>query len=104
MTTEQAFRDVIAAPWPKRIRGTVRLFPSAIETRALALDEMGLHLWRPIAPCAEVEVALDNPALSWRGGGYSVEKYVSALYWGKLKVYTREGWSHRDGVAGSRTR
>lgn len=62
--------DEITAPWPRRIRGTVRLFPSAIETRTLALDETGRHLWRPIAPCADVEVALEHPALTWRGHGY----------------------------------
>jgi carotenoid 1,2-hydratase len=62
--------DEVAAPVPRRIRGTVRLIPSAIETRMLALDDSGLHRWQPIAPCAEVEVSLTSPALSWRGRAY----------------------------------
>ena len=60
----------IAVPWPRRIRGTVRLFPSAIETRSLALDTVGRHRWQPIAPCARVEVALTSPSLSWSGPAY----------------------------------
>ncbi len=62
--------DEVAVPVPRRIRGTVRLVPSAIETRVLALDEDGLHRWRPIAPCADVEIALSSPSLSWRGRAY----------------------------------
>ena len=62
--------DEVAVPVPRRIRGTVRLVPSAEETRVLALDEAGLHRWRPIAPCAEVEVALTSPALAWHGRAY----------------------------------
>jgi carotenoid 1,2-hydratase len=34
------------------------------------LDGAGRHRWRPIAPCARVEVALDRPALRWAGNGY----------------------------------
>jgi carotenoid 1,2-hydratase len=60
----------IAAPIPRRIRGTVRLYPSALETRTLPLDITGRHRWRPIAPCARVEVALDRPGLSWSGQAY----------------------------------
>jgi carotenoid 1,2-hydratase len=48
----------------------VRLIPSAVETRVLALDDSGRHRWQPIAPCAEVEVALARPSLSWRGQAY----------------------------------
>ena len=58
------------SPIPRPIRGTIRLRPSAVESRVLALDEAGRHLWHPIAPCARVEVALTAPALSWSGAGY----------------------------------
>ncbi len=60
----------VAMPMPKRVRGTVRLHLSAVETRTLALDAGGRHRWRPIAPCARVEVALQNPDLSWSGSAY----------------------------------
>ncbi len=62
--------DEIATPLPRRVRGTVRLVPSAVEPRVLALDSMGRHRWRPIAPCAQVEVSLRYPSLSWAGQGY----------------------------------
>ena len=62
--------DEIGMPVPRRIRGTVRLFPSAIETRVTALDTAGRHRWQPIAPCARVEVSLSQPSLSWSGKAY----------------------------------
>ncbi len=60
----------IGMPLPRRIRGTVRLYPSAIESRVLTLDTGGRHRWQPIAPCARVEVSLEQPALSWSGDAY----------------------------------
>lgn len=62
--------DEVAVPLPRRIRGTVRLVPSTVETRVQALDDSGLHRWQPIAPCADVEVVLRSPSLSWRGRAY----------------------------------
>jgi carotenoid 1,2-hydratase len=58
------------SPIPRPIRGTIRLMPSAVESRTMALDPAGRHVWRPIAPCARVEVALTAPALYWAGPGY----------------------------------
>ena len=62
--------DEIAAPVPSRIRGLVRLHPTALTRHVVALDAAGRHLWSPIAPCARVEVALEHPALRWSGPGY----------------------------------
>jgi carotenoid 1,2-hydratase len=62
--------DEIGMPIPRRIRGTVRLYPAAVESRTLFLDSGGRHRWRPIAPCARVEVALSAPDLSWSGPAY----------------------------------
>lgn len=60
----------VTTPFPARIRGVVRVIPSALTGLELALDAGGHHLWRPIAPCARVEVELDRPALRWCGEGY----------------------------------
>jgi carotenoid 1,2-hydratase len=57
-------------PWPGRISGTVRLHPAALARHGVTLDAAALHRWSPIAPCARVEVALDQPALRWAGEGY----------------------------------
>ena len=62
--------DEIAVPVPRRIRGTVRLYPAALESRSLPLDDAGHHRWQPIAPCARVEVAFDRRGLSWSGPAY----------------------------------
>ncbi len=60
----------VTAPLPSRIRGEVRLHPTAVEHRVATLDKAGRHRWRPIAPCARIEVDLDRPALHWSGPAY----------------------------------
>ena len=55
---------------PKRMRGTVRVRPRAINEIAFPLDDEGRHVWRPIAPRACVDVTLDDPSLCWSGEGY----------------------------------
>jgi carotenoid 1,2-hydratase len=62
--------EEISVPLPRRIRGTVRLHAPAIEIRIVSLDTAGRHHWRPIAPCARVEVDLGTPRLSWSGPAY----------------------------------
>ena len=62
--------DEIGMPVPRRIRGVVRLYPSALETRSLALDAGGRHRWQPIAPCSRIEVTLEQPSVSWSGAAY----------------------------------
>jgi carotenoid 1,2-hydratase len=62
--------DEICAPLPRRVRGSIRLIPSALCERSFALDGAGRHSWSPYAPCARVEVALENPARRWHGAGY----------------------------------
>ncbi|MEJ8851025.1 carotenoid 1,2-hydratase [Variovorax rhizosphaerae] len=62
--------DEVTVPIPSRLRGQVRVHPAAIVARSFALDDTAHHHWRPIAPCARVEVALSHPSLKWRGTGY----------------------------------
>lgn len=62
--------DEITAPIPSRIRGRIRVHPSAVNTRSFTLDPAGRHHWWPIAPISHVEVDLDRPDLHWRGQGY----------------------------------
>lgn len=62
--------DETTAPWPSRVRGTVRLTASAMHDASYPLDASGRHLWQPIAPCARVEVDLAQPASRWQGFGY----------------------------------
>ena len=60
----------VTAPIPSRLRGTVRVHPSAITGRRFALDDAGRHRWSPIAPVSRVEVELSHPELRWSGPGY----------------------------------
>jgi carotenoid 1,2-hydratase len=62
--------DEITAPIPSRLRGEIRLHPTAMVGTAFGIDAAGRHRWRPIAPRADVEVMLDRPACAWRGQGY----------------------------------
>jgi carotenoid 1,2-hydratase len=62
--------DEISAPWPRRIRGDIRVSPMGLNPRTFALAEKGRHVWRPIAPRSHVEVDLDAPSSKWRGDGY----------------------------------
>ena len=62
--------DEMTFPLPGRIRGKIRLHPESLNPESFPLDAEGLHHWRPIAPTATVEVALEMPALTWRGHGY----------------------------------
>ena len=60
----------VSVPVPKRLLGTVRVYPKALCSYVNALDDLGKHHWGPIAPCARVEVDFAKPALSWKGSGY----------------------------------
>jgi carotenoid 1,2-hydratase len=60
----------ITAPFPSRIRGTIKLHPHAVTERAFPVDADASHRWWPIAPVARFEVQLENPSLRWSGSGY----------------------------------
>lgn len=60
----------ISVPIPRRLRGTIRLVPTAITQQAFMLNQDGNHQWWPIAPCARVQVRFDHPRQSWQGDGY----------------------------------
>ncbi len=62
--------DEITVPIPRRLRGTIRVVPTASKQQVFTLNESGNHRWWPIAPCARVQVALDAPQLRWQGDGY----------------------------------
>lgn len=62
--------DERCSPWPRRVRGRVRLHPEGLTPFRTALDAAGRHRWRPIAPCARVEVDLPQPGLRWQGNAY----------------------------------
>jgi carotenoid 1,2-hydratase len=62
--------DEVGVPLPRRVRGTVRVWPRALSRFVAALDPAGAHRWSPIAPCARVEVDLQAPSARWAGHAY----------------------------------
>jgi carotenoid 1,2-hydratase len=96
-TTLTARIDEVTAPLPSRIRGVVRLHPTALEHRVAALDTAGSHRWQPIAPCARIEVDLDRPALYWSGPAYCDTNVGDApleadfLRWDWFRSHTADG-------------
>lgn len=80
------------------MRGEVRARPFALTDRTFLIDPHGRHRWRPLAPRANFEIALSEPALSWRGEGYfdandgdePLEDAFSAWDWARLYPDRRE--------------
>ena len=80
--------DERAVPVPRRVRGTVRLRPDAINERAFAIGEG--HCWRPVAPSARIELDAPELGLSWRGHGYHDTNWGSE---GLEHAFRRWDWS-----------
>lgn len=62
--------DETTSPLPRRVRGIVRLRPTAFADVTYTLDANGRHHWRPIAPRCRISVELEHPSLRWQGTGY----------------------------------
>ena len=53
--------DEISAPWPRRLRGRVRVEAGGNKPASLQARAEGGHIWRPIAPRARVAVRSSEP-------------------------------------------
>lgn len=100
----------LGIPWRRQVRGTVRLYPEALNSTAFALDPEGRHLWHCLAPRARVEVEMAQPELRWSGEAYldsnfgreSLEEGFRVWHWsrahlGREAVVCYEG-VRRDGT------
>lgn len=69
-------RDLVASinevcvPFPRRMRGSIRVTPAALTEHTLLLDTHGRHRWHPLAPIARVEVDFPGLGATWSGDGY----------------------------------
>lgn len=83
--------DEMTWPHMRRMRGHVRLIPSAITEVELPLTPDGAHIWRPLAPTARIEVRLGRHG-EWDGHGYldsnfglrPLEEDFSYWTWGRF--------------------
>lgn len=62
--------DEWTVPWPRPVRGCLRLRTGALPAQEFALDTASRHLWQPICPRGRLEVDLDVPGGRWRGDAY----------------------------------
>ena len=89
--------EVSSPPLVSRIRGQIRVIPSAVTGVELALTTDDSHVWRPFAPRARIEVEIDRPGWQWNGEGYfdanfgtrALEEDFSYWTWGRFP--TRDG-------------
>lgn len=90
--------DEPRAPWPGRLRGTVRLHPRSLHRAPVALDPANRHGWWAVAPVALAEVELQQPALRFTGSAYHDSN------WGLEPIeqgFHRWAWSRAEGQAGT---
>lgn len=88
--------DEVTNPFPSRLQGTVRVYPSALTRETFLLDAAGRHHWRPIAPCSRVQVDFRQPATRWLGEGYfdinhgdaPLEQAFSSWQWSRAATHT----------------
>ncbi|WP_223421462.1 carotenoid 1,2-hydratase [Tateyamaria pelophila] len=83
--------EMSSPPLINRIKGQIRVTPSALTRVELALTDDGAHIWRPFAPRSHIEVDIDRPGWQWSGEGYfdanfgtrALEEDFSYWTWGR---------------------
>lgn len=102
--------DEVTVPIPSRLRGQVRVTPSALNDISFVIDAAERHRWWPIAPSCRVAVDFDQPKVNWRGDGYLDSNFGDApleadfTSWQWSRAATRTGavvsydTSMRDGT------
>ena len=90
--------DERTVPHLDRLRGTIRVHPAAITGVELPLHPDGSHVWRPFAPVADIEVALDRPGWRWTGHGYLDANFGTRALEADFRTWTWARLPTRDGA------
>jgi carotenoid 1,2-hydratase len=90
--------EVSALPLVSRVRGQIRLTPSAITSVEAVLSPDGAHIWRPFAPTARIDVDLSQ-GHRWRGHGYMDANFGSAALEADFRRWTWGRYPRRAGGA-----
>ncbi|MDX5400823.1 MAG: carotenoid 1,2-hydratase [Rhodobacterales bacterium] len=62
--------EMSGPPIISRVKGQIRVTPSAITSVELPLTPDGAHIWRPFGPTSTISVELNSPGWQWQGHGY----------------------------------
>ena len=86
--------DEITVPFPRRLKGRVRIVPAALQSDPVVLESAGAHHWWPVAPIARAEVEFERPGIRWSGAAYfdsnwgdePLERGFSAWHWSRAEL------------------
>ena len=90
--------EVSALPLVSRLRGQIRLTPSAITGIEAVLTPDASHIWRPFAPTARIEVDLTQ-GHRWAGHGYFDANFGRAALEADFRRWTWGRYPRRSGGA-----
>ncbi len=79
--------EVSALPVISRVRGQIRLTPTAVTEVEATLTPTASHIWRPFAPSARIEVDLTQ-GHTWTGHGYFDANFGTAALEADFKRWT----------------
>lgn len=90
--------EISGPPIISRVKGKIKITPSAITDVELALTPDGAHIWRPFGPTSNINVDLEADGWQWDGHGYfdanfgtrALEEDFSDWTWGR---YPHKGGS-----------
>ena len=90
--------EISALPMVNRVRGQIRLTPSAITGVEAMLTPDATHIWRPFAPTCRIDVELSQ-GHSWSGHGYFDANFGSAALEADFRRWTWGRYPRRAGGA-----
>ncbi len=91
--------DERSVPHFDRVRGTIRLHPEGLTDIEVPLHDDGSHIWRPFAPNARIEVALNKSGWTWSGHGYFDANFGTSALEDDFDYWTWGRFPLRDGTA-----
>ena len=94
--------EISSLPLISRVRGQIRLTPSAITAVEAILTPSGSHIWRPFAPSAKIEVDLTQ-GHHWQGHGYFDANFGDAALEADFNRWTWGRYPRATGIAGGGT-
>lgn len=90
--------EVSGPPIISRMRGRITLKPKAVTNVELPLTPDGAHIWRPFAPIADIDVALEAPGWQWSGHGYFDANFGTRALEADFRFWTWGRYPRKDGA------